>query len=366
MTEREREIYTIIEKNPMIEQSEIAKKLKISRSAVAVHITNMQKKGFILGRAYVTKAVDYVVGIGAANVDIHGHSKQMIRLRDSNPGHMETSVGGVTRNICDNAARLGVEMKLISAFGDDAFADKIMKSCDEVGIDASHSLILEGHSSSMYLSILDEKRDMYVAMSDMEVLQKLNTEFLQSKNIVISSAKMIVCDACLPLEVLEHLVHAYGHRIPILIDPVSCAYSEKIKSMIGKFAAVKPNLMELEILSGIKIENDDDLHQATLKLIEQGVHHVYVSLGERGCFYMNETRLGQLRALKPLENMMNATGGGDAFMGAIVYSMMNELSVEQTLDYALSAGIAAVSYEGTINPQMSIGCLEKILEENRK
>ena len=63
----------------------------------------------------------YIVGIGAANADVHGQSRSAVRLRDSNPGTMRVSAGGVTRNILENAARLGLDARLISAVGGDAF-----------------------------------------------------------------------------------------------------------------------------------------------------------------------------------------------------------------------------------------------------
>ena len=50
----------------------------------------------------------YVLGIGAANIDVHGKSRVPIVMRDSNPGHLRTSAGGVTRNVLENLARLGV------------------------------------------------------------------------------------------------------------------------------------------------------------------------------------------------------------------------------------------------------------------
>ena len=37
----------------MIEQSEIAAMLQIARSSVAVHISNLQRKGYILGKGYL-------------------------------------------------------------------------------------------------------------------------------------------------------------------------------------------------------------------------------------------------------------------------------------------------------------------------
>ena len=43
----------------------------------------------------------YIVGVGAANADLNGASLAPIHLRDSNPGHISLSAGGVTRNVCE-------------------------------------------------------------------------------------------------------------------------------------------------------------------------------------------------------------------------------------------------------------------------
>ena len=56
MTKRERQIYELIKSKPSITQNQIAKELKISRASVAVHITHIIQKGFILGRQYLIKS----------------------------------------------------------------------------------------------------------------------------------------------------------------------------------------------------------------------------------------------------------------------------------------------------------------------
>ena len=66
----------------------------------------------------------YIVGVGAANADLNGASLAPIHLRDSNPGHISLSAGGVTRNVCENLARLGADVKLISAVGSDVYAEQ--------------------------------------------------------------------------------------------------------------------------------------------------------------------------------------------------------------------------------------------------
>ena len=177
MTERETEIFHIIQQNPAISQNELAAKLNLARSSVAVHIANLQKKGYILGKGYIVNESAYVLGVGAANVDIHGRSKKPIVMHDSNPGHMSTSAGGVTRNVCENLSRLGVSVKLISAVGTDVYADQIRRECQSAGIDISNLYVADGKASSTYMSMIDADGDMFVALSDMTVLQGLPLAF---------------------------------------------------------------------------------------------------------------------------------------------------------------------------------------------
>ena len=49
MTQREQEILNILKQEPTISQNDIASRLGITRSSVAVHITNLLKKGYLLG-----------------------------------------------------------------------------------------------------------------------------------------------------------------------------------------------------------------------------------------------------------------------------------------------------------------------------
>ena len=58
MTQREKEILELIAQDPMIQQQTIADRLGITRSSVAVHISNLTKKGFLAGKGYgITAAV---------------------------------------------------------------------------------------------------------------------------------------------------------------------------------------------------------------------------------------------------------------------------------------------------------------------
>ena len=102
MTQRERQILRWIEENPLISQQELADKAGIARSSVAVHISNLMKKGHIAGKGYIVSTAPYAVVVGGVNMDIGGVSAAPLVSADSNPGVVRISLGGVGRNIAHN------------------------------------------------------------------------------------------------------------------------------------------------------------------------------------------------------------------------------------------------------------------------
>ena len=164
MTQRERQILQLIEANPMIQQQEIADKLGITRSSVAVHISNLTKKGCIAGKGYVLRTGSYAVVVGGVNVDIGGRSFKKLVAEDSNPGEVSTSLGGVGRNIAHNMSLMGLDVRLLSAYGDDINGERVAASCSELGIDLSHALRVSGGTTSTYLYITDPEGEMALAV----------------------------------------------------------------------------------------------------------------------------------------------------------------------------------------------------------
>ena len=65
------------------------------------------------------KNLPYAVVCGGVNIDIGAHSFAPLRDRDSNPGRVELSLGGVGRNIAHNMRLLGVPTYLLTAVGGD-------------------------------------------------------------------------------------------------------------------------------------------------------------------------------------------------------------------------------------------------------
>ena len=360
MTDREKEILEILRDDPMVSQQALADMLNITRSSVAVHITNLMKKGYIKGKGYIISKSNFVTVIGGSNVDIQGSPNDELTMFDSNPGKVDISLGGVGRNICENISKLGINTKLISAVGNDVYGDRILSECKKLNIDTSDCYVSDLYPTSMYLSILNNNYDMQLAISHMDVMEKIDIDYIVSKHTSIKDSLAIVLDTNLSFEVIDYISRTYKD-IPIFIDTVSTQKSLKIKDIIGRFTTIKPNKLEAEILSGIKINNNDDLHTCAKYFLDKGVKNVFITLGHEGVFCANKDESLLLPGVSI--DIVSATGAGDAFIAALVYSYLKNYNLTDTAKFSTAASILTLLHKNTINPSISVDSVEKILKE---
>ncbi len=295
-------------------------------------------------------------------MDVHGRSSAAVVMRDSNPGHLHTSVGGVTRNVLENLARQGLETRLVSAVGDDVYGMMIKLGSEAAGIDMSQVVTVPGATSSCYIAILDDAGDMLLGMSDMSILKRLTSDDIDSRAGLLREAAAIVCDPCMPTGLLSHVLDVAGDT-PVFLDPVSTAYARAVAPLVGRLWCVKPNRMELAVLADMETNTDDGIIRAADELLSRGTGCVAVSLGERGCYWADRQGRRMFRALRPISNMENATGAGDAFMSGLVHAYVDGMDVDEALDYSLAAGIVAIKSDVTISPDMSDALVRRTMQE---
>ena len=299
----------------------------------------------------------YAVVCGGVNIDIGAHSFAPLRERDSNPGRVELSLGGVGRNIAHNMRLLGVPTYLLTAVGGDSRASQVEQSCRALGIDLSHALRVPDGRTSTYVFVSDSDGDMAIAVSDMEICEKLTPDYFASQLDLLNGAAAVVIDANLPRASIAYLVERC--TAPIFIDPVSTVKAEKLRGLLRRVHTLKPNRIEAELLSGVKITDDESLYRAAQALIDQGVGRVFLSLGEEGVLAVQSDEVQRAPICKA--EMRNATGAGDAMMASLVWSFLSGKTLAQSAAAGTAAAAIAVESEETINPAMSAEAVEKRL-----
>lgn len=362
MTKRERQIYELIKSRPSITQNQIARELKISRASVAVHITHIIQKGFILGRQYVIKTDPAILVIGACNLDLQGVPEDTLKFHDSNIGKINIRLGGVARNIAVNLKKLMTNIKFITVLGENFYSNKLIDDLNIRRIDTTDILRVPDETISMYLSILDNNGEMVSGITDMDILKYITPDFLKEKVDVIKNAEIIVVDTNISQESLEYIASIKGTNQKLVVDTVSIKKSERIKNILDKIDVLKTNKLELESIFGKTFRNKKEMRQAMRELIAKGVKDVYITLGYDGILAMNAKKSLKL-PLPIVKHVEDITGANDIFTAALVYCAKNDLPLTKTAKVAQAASILKMSQTGTIPEEFSFDLLNEKVKE---
>ena len=299
-----------------------------------------------------------IVVVGAMNADIGAVSRQKLVARDSNPGIITISPGGVGGNIARNLCLLGADTAMLTALGDDGFGTMLRCEAERVGLDMSCCALLPDQRTSTYLYIAAPDGDMALAVNDMDICRAMTPAFLASRRELLDRASVVVLDANLPQESIVWLCEHC--RAPIVADPVSTVKGEKLQKVLPQLYAIKPNRMEAEMLSGVTISTEQDVRRSAQILLDKGVQQVYISLSDKGIYAAD--RAGHtVRFPCPKVAAVNATGCGDAMTAAIAVGVLRGQTLEQSARFAMMTGAFTATAEGAVHPQMSVEKINKLM-----
>ena len=307
-------------------------------------------------------AQPFVSVIGGLNIDLQGSSVNPLVFNDSNPGEIVMSAGGVGRNIAENISKLNIHSKILSYVGNDALGDFVVNKSSLSGVDTS---FIKKHShlpTSQYLSVLDDNNDMLVSISDMRIIEEMTIQDIDKWNLTIEQSSAIVVDTNIPIPVIEYLTDKYSN-IPLFLDPVSFAKTSKILKLIGRFHTVKPNRLETELISGVKITDNESMLKAAKIIFDMGCKQIFITLGEDGVFYYDGENFGQY--LHKGVNMISANGAGDAFTAGVVYGFLKLNGIKETAEFASAAAVIALRSANTISDDLSEERVKLLLKEKK-
>jgi pseudouridine kinase len=364
LTRREREILALLRRDPLARAQAIADALGTTRAAVNVHLSNLGKKGAILGRGYILRQEHAVVVIGGANVDVKVRSLAPVAYHTSNPGRSHTSAGGVARNIAENLARLGTLTHLIAAVGQDPAGERLLGETRATGVRIDH-VHRSAHPTGTYTAVLDADGGLVVAIADMAATDGLSPGHLHSARELIAHASMLVLDGNLSPQALSYALDiAADTGVQTLIDPVSVPKAALLAPLFSDerpVFALTPNLAELGALTGGPVHGGDgELLRAVAVLHERGVRHVWVRLGARGSL-LSTLDEGRHFLDAPPAEVQDVTGAGDAMLGAFVHALLTGAGVVDAARYGHAAAALTVAGPATVRPDLTPRLVEDAL-----
>ncbi len=350
LTEREQQIVDLLRRDPLIGTDALAASLGTSRASINVHISNLGKKGVILGRGYVLAERPGAVVIGGANVDLKARSTNRATAATSNPGHSSMASGGVARNVAENIARLGDPVHLISVVGRDPMGDNLLDHTAAAGVRVEH-VERTDHPTGTYTAVIDVDGELIVAIADMKATAELGPEQLDRARDLIATSGVLVLDGNMRLDAFEYALDL-GSNVRIVVEPVSVPKATALKDTIdARVYAVTPNRDELAALTDAPTRTDRQVRTAAQALHAKGVELVWVRLGERGSMLSTVDRVIEIPALPT--TVKDVTGAGDSMLGAFCHVLLEGGSPEEAARFGHAAAALTIASPHTVRPDLT-------------
>jgi pseudouridine kinase len=355
LTGLEQQIVAMLRRDPLIGSAAIAEQLGTTRAAVNVHLSNLGKKGVILGRGYLLSEQPGVVVIGGANVDIKARSTAPATQHTSNPGHGSMTPGGVARNVAENLARLGTRTHLIAAIGRDALGDNLLAQTSGAGVRLEF-VKRSDRPTGTYTAILDSDGELIVAVADMAATDDLDPDHVNQAREVIATAGLLVLDGNLGPATLAHALDlAAAAEVRTILEPVSVPKAKVLTGLISAehpVYAVTPNRDELTALTDLPARTDRQLRRAADSLHRRGVQHVWVRLGAQGSVLSSASGRAVELAAVPT-TVADVTGAGDSSLAAFCHALLEGQDPAEAARFGHAAAAVTIASTHTVRPDLT-------------
>jgi ribokinase len=287
--------------------------------------------------------VSDVFVVGSINQDfVLGVERRPVPGETVTDARLATHNGGKGANQAAAAALLGASVTFLGRVGDDGFGGPLVSSLADKGVDTSLVREVPGSSTgTAFITVTPDGENAITVAPGAN--RRLSAEDVDAAAESIGEARVLVAQMEIPPEVVLRAVEVAagsGTRALVNLAPTL----DVPQTLLEKLDPLVINEHEAALLLGENVEGVDGALDAVRKLRSLGPTSVVVTVGEDGAVFSGGESAQHLTA--PKVKVVDTTGAGDAFVGALAARLADEASLKDAVAYAVRAGAAAVTKDG--------------------
>ncbi|SDK58931.1 ribokinase [Lentzea albidocapillata subsp. violacea] len=237
--------------------------------------------------------------------------------------------GGKGANTAVAAARVGASVALVGAVGGDGYGSLLRESLESSGVDTALVKTSSRPTGIAYITVTPDGENSIVvspganadvSLSDVDALS-------------FGGVQVLTCSLEVPLETVVHAIGAAsraGVRTVLNLSPVAQLPAETLRQLT------------------VLIVNEHEAAQLASdwrSLLELGPSSAIVTLGSRGAAVVQESGVVEVPAIE-VDEVVDTTGAGDAFAGALSARLAEGDDLVQAARYAAKVAALSVTKAG--------------------
>lgn len=257
-------------------------------------------------------------------------------------GHFLMNAGGKGANQAVAAARLGGKVIFVGKIGDDIFGKQAVLQLKDEGINVDFVSVDTENPSGVALITVDQKGENSIVVASGSNGTLTPADFDKALN-ELEDSEFVLMQLEIPVPTVEYIAReAVQKQKKVILNPAPAA--ELSVELLQNLYLITPNETEAELLTGIKVTDEQSALKAATWLNEKGVEVVIITMGAAGAFILANGKSEIIKAPKVVA--VDTTAAGDTFSGALAVALSEGKSLQESIAFANKAASISVTRIG--------------------
>lgn len=279
--------------------------------------------------------------LGSYNTDLTTFTPRMPQPGETILGSgFKTGPGGKGSNQAVAAARVGAWVSFVGRIGQDMFGEMALRTWKEAGVDTAcvrqsseqatgvATILVDSHGENMI--VVASGANFAVSPADVEAAAD-----------AIANSKVVLTQLETPLPAVRRLLElGRAQGVLTILNPAPGQPLDR--DLLALCDIITPNQTEAEIITGVP---STDAESAARALREHGARTVVMTLGGEGVLLYDNQGPRRFAAFK-VDRVVDTTGAGDAFNGALAVALAEGRSMPDAIRFASATGAISVTRPG--------------------
>ncbi len=279
-----------------------------------------------------------VVVIGSINMDMVTRATRFPKKGETISGvSFDQLPGGKGANQAVACARLGAAVSMVGAVGNDPTGKVLLKQLEDEKINTDWIQVIDNETTGMaQITVAEEDNQIIIVPGANFAITKSQ---IDAAKAVIQAADLIILQLEIPLEIVEYTAEvAAGFGVKVILNPAPAQPLNDI--LLSNVDYLTPNETELMYLT-----KQTSVKEGMDSLLKEGVQGIIVTLGSEGVQYIEKGDTASSAVKGRLVEVVDTTGAGDTFNGALAYKLAGGANVTDAIEFAnVAAGLSIMRF----------------------